>query len=103
MSQLFQLSCLVPHAPLSMATIWPRIIAADSRMNGGRVAGRKKSKLWRAIYFLHCKNSNTRGLRVGRETKQYFVLNLQCSKLRFPSLHKLSMPFEPLHSGVERT
>lgn len=63
--------------------------------------GGRKSKLWRAIFFLHCKNPNARGLRVGRETKQHFVLNLQCSKLRFSSLHKLLMPSEPLHAGAE--
>lgn len=100
--QLFQLCSLGLHASLSVATIWPRVMAADSGTLGSSPGKGRKSYLWRAV-FLYCKNSNARGWeQTGRQNK-ISALNLQHSKLKFSSLHKLLIPFKPLHSGTECT
>lgn len=79
-SQSFQLSCLVPHAPLSMATIWPRIIAVDSRTHRGGWGEEEKVSSGELFSSYTVKTQMLGGW--GGETKQNFCFKSSVQQVK---------------------
>lgn len=78
-SQLFQLSRLALHAPLSMATIWPGIRAADSRTQGGSGWGKEDKVSFGELFSSYAVKTQMPGGGAWAERQNNtFVFSLQC-------------------------